>query len=284
MSLNQVGKRIYCYQCHWYSFEYSVEELSWDFGFLGKHGFHKSYTNYCIRCYSFIYARIATQTVQNQRLECLMNKSHYWGIVASNYGGCGFKFALKNPHLGDVIWWEFPKPDAKPGSYGDLVLAITNLKDRRENLKSYNFSEIERHTTFIHRELNAYCVDITTNAFYGFFSTRHDPLPFRSSIDEDQSRRCYFTSLQNAIDYVENSHLHRFHIIAGESVCDCKKMSRFNYKNTVSTQVVRNVWSLQKLSAFFIRQYCYHNKREIFRLTHRICRDIILSANAIEME
>jgi hypothetical protein len=285
-------RKTLCRKCHWYSLQYSSEELVFDIKLTCPNGLRRSYTEYCVRCYAtYIYPTIAPISHQKQRLDCLMNIPHYWGVL-DNFTGYNFArengYGSKTHNIGDVLWYEFPNPD--PKYHGALVLAIVNLKDERSNNDYCRYRDvfsIDKHTSYIYRDLaGLYRIVYKLAAFYldvdkdrkincfCEFSQCFD----RGPTSKNQAR--YFFSLEEALWFLQIEHKEYFH--AGNEECNCKKISRYSYvENGV---VVRNPWSLQALSAYFIKHYCCYNKREIYNLTHRNCRDIILTIDPVRSD
>jgi hypothetical protein len=300
-------KHIICKRCYRYSEEYSGEEIVFDIKLTFPHGLTRSYTEYCMRCYVNIYPSIASISHQKQRLDCLINVPHYWGVLPTY---SGFHFAHKNgigsktKNLGDIFWYEFPNPD--PKYYGSLVLAVVNLIDYDKDCVLNTYLDfMQRHTYYIFRDLTGYYrIANRLKVFYDSINIDdcklkkcfcyYEKCPGGAFLNSARYRCTgYFSSLKEAINYLQAEHRFRFHY-SGD--CDCKMMSRYSnveegmhliicrYSYIEKGKIVRNPWSLQALSAYFIKHYCYHNKREIYNLTHRYIRDIILTIDPIRSD
>jgi hypothetical protein len=296
----KVHNHILCKRCRTFSRDYSEDELLFDMKLSSLAYENRSYTEYCLRCYySHIYPAITSIPHQVQRLKCLINKTHYWGVIDESLG---LNYARKNScttrsiknSIGNIFWYEFSNPD--PIYQGALVLAIVHVKEGKETYYSYacNYNFIfDKDIQHIYRDLKTgfyrliyrcpieyvrRVISAGMHASHIYEPTKEEP---NINILRCDDKGLYFLSLEDAILYVQREHKMRFHTLERkEKDCDCKLMSRFSYmENGV---VVRNPWNLQAITSHFIKNYCYHNKREIYRLTHRNCRDFILTLDPVK--
>ena len=221
---------------------------------------------------------------QDVRAKYVLNQPHYWGVLdrCSHYP----ELFRKKLGIGEELWWEFPS--GNPSHNGELVLAISNKKlwyliddDDRDHWMNDNYlttySLFDRGTTYIKRVKTCigikYCV---TNYMDHFLTTC-------TSTDMDNkfiNSARFFDSIEDVFAFVHEKHVKKVHFSA--KICDCRKISRFSHKCKRRRKRIGNeVWSLQELSAFFIKQYSFYNRKALFNMQHHVCRNIIMSSDAV---
>jgi hypothetical protein len=243
------------------------------------------YTFYCNDCYiKQIAPAILRSCDQENRVKYVLNQPHYWGVLEPFDG-----YQIAEKFINDEIWWEFRS--ANPIHNGELVLAIHNKRNAftcsREFLNKY-----DRHTSFI-KSMKTYDGEYKYYISHKLNSFLNDVKD--NCLDFYCSGIPLFNSLGDAIVFVQFIHNSEFHKGALRELCEsypavcvCSKISRFSFKKRLrdknTDKTVNDVWSLQELTAFFIKQYSIHNKAAINRLNHRYCMNNILSTDAVSRQ
>lgn len=234
------------------------------------------FTYYCRSCYiAGIHYALLSSYYQKER-EDFINSSNYWGVFSIN-DLTRLKLVFKK-HPGKVFFWEFPACITFPmfdiPRY-ILVQAITILESPTPGRVLYHSvsasSSFDRFTTYIYCLSGRYFVTYGINNFK--WDNDNTPLFWRTVE--------YFPTLSDAISSILNDHRNRCSTKDGKAHCNCVKGNRFHYtESSKGKDVVGNVWSLQDLSAFFIRSYSVFNKEKIINLQHRFARNRILNIDS----
>src|SRR5271170_326512 len=229
------------------------------------------FSEYCVKCLTYIYAVILSRDMQDQRQDCFSNQENYFGVL-SLYNRLNVKSLAG---LGEIFFWELVSASS---SYRGLVHAVTILSDSQHRMgfwyESHQF--IDTCTTYIFRQNGIYCITYGATQFYADNSHNDDVKPI-----------VYCLSLDDALAYVQLTHIAQKHKIPGRDtvacVCTCRKANRFAYVHKDSGKLVREPWTLQQLTAFYMKQFGVFSKKALFNMRPWVVRDMIIDSDACDI-
>jgi hypothetical protein len=202
---------------------------------------HKELILYCSKCYSSYIYKNIASESHQEQRVKLINSTSYLGVLSIDVT------RMKLRSIAGLFMWEFQARD--PFYCGGLVVAVSNVPDG-------NLGIVNNYSAYIICLPNgSYGTVINADIFY-----KNDP----------SVKYIVYPTLEDAIHSSKNE------------LCvlkDTMHLSRFSGKSSEPKKF--SCRSLQDLCAFFIKSYCFHNKSELFRLTHRICREIIVESAAV---
>lgn len=250
--------RIRCTRCGWYIGSYTAKELIFFIQFHSPQPFWELIV--CRACSAVVYRTISENSVQDERAE-LINNPMYWGVL-DYYTASVLRADLYSAGRGGTFIWEYRIPTPEVTEYYVPVVCVTSVKHRHPSnlrLSKKLVEGVDSYTTYIARS-------VVNRKYYHTYGIKQfdDCKTICDYLDWNSPRE----TLSQALEVVKQDR---------STVCSCpsKRRSRFSMKHEQTRKVKNTVWSLEKLCAFFIRNYAYQYQKELCHMTHVICRNVI---------
>jgi hypothetical protein len=205
----------------------------------------------CIQCSNRVNDIVGSDAVQEQRVRCLFASSNYWGVIGFD-SAQKVKTAFQKAGKCGFFLWEL---QLLPFDSLERVLlvAVTHVKYASPHfpVESDNLDECTYYIAFkngLYHITKRIREGVRFLAPYGV-QTSYGTL--REAIEASQQRRS-----SDCGDEIDG---------AGRRYCRCSQINRSSVLDK-DEKVKSNVWRLQDMCAFLIRNYAFHFQKECFAL------------------
>jgi hypothetical protein len=253
---------IHCTGCGWIDKCYSVKELDFFVGFNDP----SICLFLCIACCRYVYTLVGSDEVQEQRVTCLFNNPNYWGVLDQNCAADIRNSFSRAGKCGYFLWEVLSALPFDP-LQRVFIVAVTHVKYVTSELMRHESRDVDPSTYYIVFRQGRYHVTRRVRGSIRF-KCPYGPMSFATlseAINRAKDRRL-------AIDCRKPE----------SSYCVCTEINRSTVLNT-DRKVQSQVWSLQNICAFFIRNHSFHYQKECAQLYPVVLRNMIRDVRSVKL-
>jgi hypothetical protein len=221
----------------------------------------------CIQCSNRVNDIVGSDAVQEQRASCLFASSDYWGVIGFD-SAQKVKTAFQKAGKCGFFLWEVQSLIPFDSLDRVLVVAVTHVKYASPHFPVES-SNLDKCTYYIVFKNGLYHITkriregVRFLAPYGV-QTSYGTL--REAIDASQRRRSTDCGYE----------------IVGRRYCRCSQISRSSVLDK-DEKVKSNVWRLQDMCAFLIRNYSFHFQKECFAQLPFGLKEIVSNVRSVNL-
>jgi len=226
----------------------------------------------CVDCYSAVGLISTRARAQKDRETHLLNRINYFGVLDVTTAQdifVSYVARKNNVHAAGIFMWEFQIPHPIRLDQRNLIVAVTHILGGVQYRRSIpsDARGFDKYTTYIVCGPDGtYYVAYGIQKFQGAWTDDFKTLCHRGLVSAGKS-------LPEALASIERTHTHFEH-----RECNCEPISKYAVLESKTKSTKFTPWSLQHMTAFYIRNQSFNFQYQVLKESHQYCRQLIVGS------